>query len=274
MTIESHEIIITQPVIVVIVAGINLVFPGGRQGHLRLCGLRLLGALVGRTLLAHLLVTSSRQGTGDLLDLTRGQILDQLLGEILCPQSIVRLLRVRRQHRPNGRGNLSKLLLRRRLEQWHRRKINRISRIRRIRNHNRLGRRTPVLHPLHIHVPNINRTPTSTTTTTTTEQILRVRKIRVLLRTAQALPARGLVLVALGVGLFLLGLFPPNLFMLFYPLVLGFLVCGGFGFGFGFSFGGFGFFFALDVAVFGRVPGVEDLFVLVVSLLLEYGWCF
>lgn len=46
-------------------------------------------------------------------------------------------------------------------------------------------------------------------------------------------------------------------------MVFGFLVGGGrgvrFGFGFG-GFGGFGGFFALDVAVFRGVPGVEDLF--------------
>lgn len=254
MAIKSHEIIVTQPVIIVIVVGIKLVVPGGRQGHLGLRGLRLLGSLVSCTLLAHLLVTSSRQGTGNLLDLARGQILDQLLREVLRPEGIVRLLGVCRQQWPNGRSNLGKLVLRSRLEQRHRGQINRIRRIRRIRNNNRLRRRTPVLHPLHIHIPDINRT-------TTTEQVLRVRQIRVLLRAAQAFPTRGLVLIGLRVGFLLLGLFPPNLLVLFYPLVLGFLVCGGFGFGFGFDFGGLGGFFTLDVAVFGRVPGVEDLFV-------------
>ena len=47
--------------------------------------------------------------------------------------------------------------------------------------------------------------------------------------------------------------------MLFYPLSLGLLVCGGGGFLCGFGFGGLFGFLALDFGVFGGVPGVEDL---------------
>lgn len=58
----------------------------------------------------------------------------------------------------------------------------------------------------------------------------------------------------------------PNLFLrlaallvLFYAFCPGLFQRRGFGFGFGFGFGCFCGFFALDFAVFGCVPGVEDL---------------
>ena len=91
-----------------------------------------------------------------------------------------------------------------------------------------------------------------------------MRQIRLLLRAQQSRALLGLVLVRL-IRLLLLGLSPPRLLVLVYPLGFGLFVRGGLGFGFGFGFGGFGFFFALDVTVFGCVPGVEDLFYLLVS---------
>lgn len=93
-------------------------------------------------------------------------------------------------------------------------------------------------------------------------------EIRLLLRASQPVPPLRLVLLLGLIGFFLLGLLPPLLAVLFYPLRLGLLVRGGLGVGFGFGFGGFGFFLALYVGVFGRVPGVEDLLRKRVSLLL------
>lgn len=88
-------------------------------------------------------------------------------------------------------------------------------------------------------------------------------KVRFLLRTAEARAALSFVFTGtLGLGLFSFGFggfFPACLFVFFYSLGFGLLVRGGFGVRFGFGFGSGGFFFALRVAVFGCIPGVEDL---------------
>lgn len=83
-------------------------------------------------------------------------------------------------------------------------------------------------------------------------------EVRVLFGCAQTSTLIGLILVTILVLILLSGLL-ARLLVLCYPLRLALLVGGGFGVRFGFSFGGFGGLLTLYVAVFGGIPGVEDL---------------
>jgi hypothetical protein len=92
------------------------------------------------------------------------------------------------------------------------------------------------------------------------EEILRVLEVRVLLRATETGTLVGLVFrlfVRVVLGLFS-GL-PTCLFVLCYPLTFALLVCGSFSLGFGLCFDGLGGLLSLYFAIFGGVPGVEDL---------------
>lgn len=277
-SIQSHKVIITQPIIITAIVGrIKPIIPRSSKRNLGLGRLGLLGPLISRTLLTHLLIAGRGQGTRNLLDLTTGQLLDELLGELLRPGGVVRLLGVGAQQRRKGGSELGELVLGGRFEERHGGEIHRVRGIRTVTHDHGLGRSTAILHPIHIHILNSIVITTSTLSlrlSTTSrllinppmlpKQIRRMRQIRLLLRPPQSRALLSLVLIRV-LRLFLLSLYPPRLLALAYPLGFGLFVRGRFGVGFGFGFGGFGFFFALDVAVFGCVPGVEDLFYLLVS---------
>ena len=275
---QSHKVIITQPIIITTIVGrIKSIIPRRSKRNLRLGRLGLLGPLISGTLLTHLLIARRGQGTRNLLDLPTGQLLDELLGELLRPGGVVRLLGVGAQQRRKGGGELGELVFGGRFEEGHGGEIHRVRGVRTVTHDHRLGRRAAILHPVHIHILNsvviiatLGLTSTTSLSRTLgsrllvhppvlTKQIRRMRQIRLLLRAQQSRALLGLVLVRL-IRLLLLSLSPPRLLVLVYPLGFGLLVRGGLGLRFGFGFGGFGFFFALDVAVFGCVPGVEDLY--------------
>lgn len=247
--IKSHKVIIAQAVIAVVGVAVDVVLPGRDDGNLRLGRFALLVPLIGRALLAHLLIARRSERTSNLLDITRRHLLHQLPDKILRPQTVVRLLGVRRQQRDKHLAHFRKLVLGRRLEQWHGTQVNRISRIRRVRHDNGLGR---AAFAVQIDVP---------------DQILRVLEIRVLLRSAQALAPLGLVFA--DVQVVFVDLFSPLLPVLFYPLRLGLLVGCGLGFRGGFGLGGFLGFLALDFRVFSCVPGIENLFLVGVMISVD-----
>ena len=83
-------------------------------------------------------------------------------------------------------------------------------------------------------------------------------QVGLLLGATQALAALALGLVGVQVVL-VLGVAPPLVTVLFYPLGLGLLVCGGSGLGLGFGLGSLCGLFALRIGVFGGVPRVQDL---------------
>lgn len=83
-------------------------------------------------------------------------------------------------------------------------------------------------------------------------------EVRVLFGCAQTSTLIGLILVTVRVIVLLGGLL-ARLLVFCYPLRLALLVGGGFGIRFGFGLGGFGGLLTLYFAVFGGVPGVENL---------------
>lgn len=249
---KSHKIIIIQPITTVI--RIYYIVPRGNQRNFGFGSFSLLGSLVGCALLPHLFVAHGGQSTGNLLDFGARKFLDELLGEILSPQREVRFLRVSREQRNEGGGELGELVLSGGLEERHRREVDRLCRIRRI---------------THNHGPGGSAVSVEVDVT---EEILRVLEIRVLLRFAQARSSLRLVLVVFTVFAVFAGLGPsPPLFLvLFYPLRLAFLIRRCLGLRFGFGRRGLGCLFPLYLGVFGGVPGIKNLVVdhIVISNLL------
>lgn len=143
-----HEIIIVK--VILVVCGRFELGAISLQRCLRLGRLGLLGALVRRTLLAHLLVAERRQNARHLLDLSAVQVLDQLFAKFGYPERVLRLLRVGRQQRDQRVGQRRELLLVSGLEQRHRREINRLGWIRGVPDHDGLG--CPPI-PVQIKVP-------------------------------------------------------------------------------------------------------------------------
>jgi len=76
---------------------------------LRLGSLGLLAALLSSLLLLQLLVAERRQGAGNLLDLVTGEILGQLLGELLQEEGVVGLLGVGSKNRDESVAQSLKL---------------------------------------------------------------------------------------------------------------------------------------------------------------------
>lgn len=237
---HSHEVVVAQSSIVV-VGRINLVVSRGHQRDLGLGRLTLLAALVSRALLLHLLVAQCGQGAGDLLDVAARQILDQLLGEILGPQRILGLLRLRRQQRGQRGRQPGELVLGGGLEERHGRQVDGLRGVGRVADDHGL-RGAAVAVQIDV-----------------AEQVLGVLEIRILLGAAQPGAFGGLVLVTLGVlGFF--GLLSPGAPVLLYPLRLALLLCGGFGLRLGLGLCCLGLLLPLYFGVFGGIPRVEDLF--------------
>ena len=87
----SHEIIVAKAIILV-VGSVDVIVTRGNKGDFGLRGLGLLVALIGSTLLTHLLIASGSQGASDLLDFGTWELLHKLACEILGPDSILGLL--------------------------------------------------------------------------------------------------------------------------------------------------------------------------------------
>lgn len=230
---HSHKVIITETIIIVL-AGIRLGVTASVQGDLSLSRLGLLVALVRSTLLAHLLVASSGEGTGDLLDLGTGQLLHKLAGEVLGPERVLGLLGVRGQQRHQNLGEAVELVLGGGLEEGHGGEVDGVCGVLGIGDDNGLG---GALVALDID---------------TAEEILGVSKIGFLLGLAQAGAAIGLVF-AVGLAEVLL-LETVLLAVFFYTLGLGLLVGKGLGLSSGFGIGGLLGLLALDFGVLGGIP--------------------
>jgi hypothetical protein len=126
---HSHKVIIPKITTIVVVGVIGMDVAASIQGDLGLCCLGLLVALVSGTLLAHLLVGGSSEGTGNLLDLSTRQLLHKLTGEVLRPESVVRLLGVQGEEWHKGLAQAGELVLGGGLEQRHGGQIDGLGRI-------------------------------------------------------------------------------------------------------------------------------------------------
>lgn len=116
---HSHKVIIPKIIITLVVGVIDMGVAASIQRDLGLRRLGLLIALVSSTLLTHLLIGSSSESTSNLLDLSTGQLLHKLAGEVLRPERVVSLLGVRGEERHKGLGQAGELVLGDGLEQWH-----------------------------------------------------------------------------------------------------------------------------------------------------------
>lgn len=234
-----HEVIIAKVVVTIRVV-VNLVVTGCNKRNLGLRSLGLLVTLVCGALLTHLLIADGGQSAGNLLDLLAGEFLHELAGEVLRPEGILRLLRVRGEQREEGIRQAGELILGGGLEQRHRGQIDGLGRVGAVADDDSLGRTTVTVH---INVR---------------KEIRGVLKVGVLLRPAQALAALGLSLVGVKVRV-LLGLSPPLVTVLFYPLRLGLFARRRGSLGLGLSFRRLCRLLALYLRIFGRIPRVKDL---------------
>lgn len=232
-----HEVIISKTIITTVGVVIDLVLPIRNKRNLSLSSLRLLVSLIRSTLLTHLLITSSSERTGNLLDLSTRQLLHKLAGEILSPNRILRLLGVRRKQREKNIRQTVELVLSGRLEESHRRQIDGVGRVRRISDDDSLRSTTVALH---IDVR---------------EEISRMLQVRVLLLLTKALAALSIGLIGVKVAS-LVFFAAPLLAAFLYPLGLGFLVRSGLSLLRGLDLGGLLSLLALDLGVFGGIPGV------------------
>jgi len=215
-------------------AGIRLSITASIERDLSLSRFSLLISLIRSTLLTHLLIAGSSKSTSNLLDLSTGQFLHKLTSEILGPERVLRLLRVRSKQRHKNLRQATELILSGRLEKRHGRQIDGVGGILGVRNDNSLGRTLVRL--------NIDRA----------EQVLSVSEISILLCLAQTGTTLRLIF-ALGFA----KVFPLEtvlLPVLFYALGLGLLVCGSLGFSSGFGFGGLFGLLALNFGVFAGIP--------------------
>ena len=230
---HSHKVIITKTV-VVILAGVRLSITAGIQRDLGLRRLRLLVAFVRSTLLTHLFVASGCESTGNLLDFSTRELLHKLASEVLRPERVLGLLRVRSEQRHEDFGDAVELVLCGGLEERHGGQIDRVGGVLGISNDNSLG---GTLVALEIDGA---------------EQILGVGKIGFLFGLAQTSTALSLVF-AFGLAE-VLALKTVLLAVLFYPLSFGLLVGQGLGLSGGFGFGGLLGLLALDLGVFTGIP--------------------
>lgn len=126
---HSHKVIISKIIATVVVSVINLAVAASIQRDLGLCCLGLLVALVGSTLLAHLLVGSSSESTSNLLDLSTRQVVHKLTGEVLCPERVMGLLGVQGEERRKSLSQAGELSLGDGLEERHGGQINGVGRV-------------------------------------------------------------------------------------------------------------------------------------------------
>lgn len=235
-----HEVIIGKTVVVLVVVVVDLVVPVGIEGDLGLSSLALLVALVSRTLLAHLLVASGGEGASNLLDFGTGELLDKPAGEILSPEGVLGLLRLRSKEGNENVAQPGELVLGGGLEQGHGRQVDRVGGVFAVGNDDSLGG-TAVAVQVDV-----------------ADQIGGVLQIGLLLGAAQAITALGLSLVRVVV-VAVLSLLPPLLTMLFYPLRLGLFIRGRGSLGLGLSLGGLLRLLALYLRVLGCIPRVKNL---------------
>lgn len=215
--------------------------PNAGERRLGLGGLALLAALLGRLLLLHLLVAERRQGAGNLLDLVAGQLLGELLAELLEEKAVVRLLGAAGEDGNQGGAELLELRLGRGVEEGDGGEVDGAVGVAGVEEHGVPGRDGLALADADA-----------------AKEVLGVRQIGLLLKRAEAVPLLRLGLLVAGVVI--LGeLAGPLGLSLGYALGLGLLVGGGLGVGLCLGLGGLLCLFALDFRVFGGIPGFENL---------------
>lgn len=151
------------------------------------------------------------------------------------------LLGLRGEQRDKDVGQAGELVLGGGLEQRHRGQVDRVGRVGAVSDDDGLGRAAVAVH---VDIG---------------EEIRCVLQVGVLLGAAQTLAALGLGLVLVEIAVFL-RLAPALVAVFLYPLGLGLLAGGGGGLGLGCSLLGLLCLLALNLRIFGGVPGVEDLF--------------
>lgn len=148
---SSHEIIITQIVsIIKRCVGLGSEVAVGIQSGFCLGSFRLLCTFVGVLLLTHFLVADGGESTGDFFDVRTRHILHKLLREILYPESVMRLLRMRCEQGNERCGDFGELVFGGGLEDGHGGQVNRLGGIRIIAHDNRLGCSAT---PVQINIP-------------------------------------------------------------------------------------------------------------------------
>lgn len=215
-----------------------------RQRGLGLGSLGLLAALLGRLLLLQLLVAEGCQGAGDLLDLVRLAVLDDLLEVLLGKVDEVGLLGVGGEERGCRVAEGLELALGEWVEDWQGREIDGV-----------VGVASGELDNAGGGVG-----LAAAADADGAKEILGVGKIGFLLGATETLTLLGLgFAVALG---FLRELAGALGLALGDALGLALLVGSGFGFGLGLGFGSLLCLLALYLGVLGGVPGVQDIAVL------------
>lgn len=231
---------------VIVGAKIGGVGSAGHQGRLVLLRLGLLPGLLGRLLLLHALVAERGQGAGDLLDLVAGQVLRELLGELLQEEGVVRLLVVGAEDGDQGVAQVLELRLGLRVEEGQGAQVDRLGRVLGVDRHGRADRgRLAAAGLADAHAE-----------AGVAEEVLGVLQVGLLLGAAEALAPRRLVLVLVLAVVGLGQTAGPLRLVLGDALGLGLLVGGGFGVGLRLRLGGLLGLLSLGFGVIGRVPGV------------------
>jgi hypothetical protein len=215
---------------------------GCNHRRLGLGGLALLAALLGSLLLLHLLVAHGGEAGGDLADLLAVQVLNKLLREVLHEDRVLRLLCVLGEEAGEGLVEFPPLSRVGGLEELHAGKVDGGRGVVGLLDGDGLGSATLVGDA------------------DVAEHVLCVGKVTSLLLFTQTrtLLGLGLLLVA---ALHVLLLLPAHgrQALLFYALAFALVVCLGLGLSLCLRLSGLLLLLALDLAVFGGIPRVENI---------------
>lgn len=250
----SHEVIISEVAIVVIMASVRDVSTASNQGRLGLGSLGLLAALVGSLLLPHLLVSQGSDSTGELLDLLAGHLFGKGLGEVLEEEAVLGALCVGRKDGTQNCAEVVELSLGLGLEKGQLGNVDSVGRVAGVDDDSSSSGLGPAGADSDV-----------------SKHVGGVGEIGLLLGTSKSLTLLGLGLLdhlnVGGVGLLLgsVGLVLSN------TLALG-LLCGGGGFSsLGLGLGSLALLLALYLGVFGGIPRIEDIAIVFLIVKLAAG---